>query len=118
MPIKMPSIETHEYRTPTATNRDCPYSLGVMNLTREEANLIAAFIDREVRPQRSMMRPPAAPDPRGAPPRTLTREEVMMVEAQRADRLMSMSERVRRALAEPPISDVPKGNRFSGLDIE
>jgi hypothetical protein len=41
--MMLPSVEVHLYQTPTAKNRECPFSVGVLNLTREEADLIASF---------------------------------------------------------------------------
>jgi hypothetical protein len=40
---EMKKIETYTYETPTADNKDCPFSVGVLNLTREEARSVAGF---------------------------------------------------------------------------
>jgi hypothetical protein len=42
----MKSIETHTYETPLNDNRDCPFSVGIMNLTREEARAIAGYVSQ------------------------------------------------------------------------
>ena len=39
----MKRIEVHKYRTPTRNNPDCEWSLGIMNLTKAEARMIATF---------------------------------------------------------------------------
>lgn len=36
-------IETHKFCTPTAVNRAVPYSVGVMNLTEDEAEIVISF---------------------------------------------------------------------------
>jgi polyphosphate kinase len=38
-----PRIETHKYRTPLADNREADYSVGVMQLTETEAELVISF---------------------------------------------------------------------------
>lgn len=39
----MEKVTTNIYKTPTARNQDCQWSLGVMNLTEAEARLIAQY---------------------------------------------------------------------------
>jgi hypothetical protein len=39
----MKQIEVHEYRTPTRDNFNCEWSIGIMNLTKAEASMIAEF---------------------------------------------------------------------------
>lgn len=38
-----PRITVNKYETPTASNREAPFSVGIMNLTATEANLISEY---------------------------------------------------------------------------
>lgn len=39
----MKTVTVNTYKTPTADNPDCPWSVGIMNLTEAEAGLVAEF---------------------------------------------------------------------------
>lgn len=45
-PKRLATITVNKYETPTASNAGCTYSVGVMNLTRAEANTISEFASR------------------------------------------------------------------------
>lgn len=42
-PRKLATITVNKYETPTAQNAGCAYSVGIMNLTRDEANALADY---------------------------------------------------------------------------
>jgi len=41
----MKRVETRIYRTPTKDNADCPWSIGVLNLTEAEANMVRRYAE-------------------------------------------------------------------------
>lgn len=42
--MPLPKIETHLNQSPTRMNNECPYSLGILNLTKDEARAIGEFV--------------------------------------------------------------------------
>ncbi len=134
---KPPSIEVHEYSTPTAANAECPYSIGIMNLTRDEARTLAALaqeLDQRrwmtatqsaelYRDQRPMgitgPPPPQRNDWQEEAARQL-RARVSQAQGQIDAQLMKEVERLialEQLRTEPEPEPVTLRNRFSGLDI-
>jgi hypothetical protein len=137
----MKSVEVHKYQTPTMDNADCQWSVGIMNLTQREADVIATFARgiRTVNSDRARgmtatdMR---SPDPRGTMDVRERNEQEMRARALRdaynAELAMPLDDKKRLltgrwdAEAETAKMEAEKKesepaqprNRFSGLDIE
>jgi hypothetical protein len=130
----MKRVEVHEYQTPTRDNPDCAWSLGIMNLTKREAEIIAKFA-YEVRVTASERSATGQPrefttdDMREIiKRRNFTREEVLLfAEAERKRnstmaRLTTVTDTIdeitKNLLTEPtePVRSA-EDNRFSGLDL-
>jgi hypothetical protein len=45
-PLK--KIETYTYETPTVDNKECPFSMGVLNLTFAETRALAGFVSQMI----------------------------------------------------------------------
>jgi hypothetical protein len=125
----MKRVEVHKYNTPTADNRDCPWSLGILNLTEAEADLVAQFA-RGIRNINSLRaRGVTATEMRGmsGPAVTTERADIayqeLMRRAREADMAITPEQRKRSLVGrfeperdEQPEPEEPR-NRFSGLDI-
>lgn len=118
-PKPMPAIDMKTLGAPTASNGDCPWSLGILNLTQAEVGTIRQFV-RIVQ----MARTPGSAEwtasaemraeitrgvPVGPQPDPLTMDE-------QRTRWVLTGQDVPAKSADP--EPVPAGNRFSGLDIE
>jgi hypothetical protein len=90
--MKLPAIIVNRVRTPTAVNRECEWSVGLMNLTQDEAICVVMFA-ADLEKQRSGVVTSGTYAVRIAPPPLYVTEP-------------------------KPKPEQKNGNRFSGLDLE
>lgn len=104
----MTPITVNSYKTPTAANGECPWSVGIMNLTKAEVDLVAEFA-RNVRGVVPWTRTKdtTAADDSGS---TADRLRRFRPSAEKLREIWLSEDNTKPELAEP-------GNRFSGLDI-
>lgn len=130
----MKRIESHRYNTPTADNRDCSYSVGVLNLTKDEAEMIerlasqmngerAFAVPQPSNAERVTYRrpPPKFTCNKGHPLETETSWCMQCARRMSAPELEEEINRRQKSVMDPvdkPKDEAPViGNRFSGLDI-
>jgi hypothetical protein len=118
-----PKIEVHQYLTPTERTRGCPqvFSLGILNLTEEEAREVARFATglRAKMEKRAVLMTDAQPAERFTPGEW---DRLKYLVGDRAlpwgpQRVTDDRDDIEREAARQPEPEEPR-NRFSGLDLE